>query len=235
MRTDLRPMELLFSTAMVSFPPPKVWPQLTVLTGLAYIGLQAPTWSGTSTNITFTTNSSDDTVPWTINTNSTTISFNETLELYIVPANTSYTQVGFVSTTGTAPAGAVTTGFAWFGAQVAYAASESDYELMFWATSTNETGIYGLYVCLSLPCRVLEGHMLTENLAVERCWLSLKWIIPCGNQEHSPNGCLRGCSCDMISFSWVGFGINGVVLYLWERRDWVFRWVLVERIYLYAK
>jgi hypothetical protein len=121
------------------------------LVGLAYIGLQAPTWSGISTNITFVTDPSDDTVAWTISADSTTVSFNETLELYIVPTNTSYTQVGFVSTTATAPTGAVTTGFAWFGTQVAYAASESDYELMFWATSTNETGIYGLYVCIAAP------------------------------------------------------------------------------------
>lgn len=113
--------------------------------GLAYIGLQAPTWSGTSTNITFNTDSSNTTAPWTIDANSTTVSFNKTLELYIVPTTSSYTQVGFVSTTGTAPTGAVTTGFAFFGTQVAYAASESNYELLFWATSTNETGIYGLY------------------------------------------------------------------------------------------
>ena len=192
------------------------------MTGLAYIGLQAPTWSGTSTNITFTTDSSDDTIPWTIGANSTTVSFNETLELYIVPANTSYTQVGFVSSTGTAPTGAVTTGFAWFGTQVAFAASESDYELMFWATSTNETGIYGLYVCLSLSCRALEGDLLTENLAVERCWLSFKRVIPCGDQEHPSNYCLRGCGYDMeresclISSSLVSLGISGVVLHLWN-------------------
>ena len=31
----------------------------------------------------------------------------------------------------TAPTGAVTTGFAWFGTQVAYAANESNYELLF--------------------------------------------------------------------------------------------------------
>jgi hypothetical protein len=42
------------------------------------------------------------------------------------------------------------------GTQVAYAASESDYELLFWATSTNETGIYGLYVRIYPACSVLK-------------------------------------------------------------------------------
>ena len=107
--------------------------------------MEAPAW-GTATNITFTTDSSDTTVPWTIEANSTTVSFNETLELYIVPTNGSYAQVGFVSTSGKVPTGGVTTGFSWFGTQVAYAASASDYELMFWATPTNTTDIYGLYV-----------------------------------------------------------------------------------------
>ena len=119
------------------------------MTDLAYIGTEAPTW-GTSTNITFSTDTDDTTVPWTIEANSTDFTFNQTLEFYIVPTSGSYGQAGFVSTNATAPTGAVTTGFAWFGTQVAYAANESDYEMMFWATATNTTGIYGLYVRSSL-------------------------------------------------------------------------------------
>jgi hypothetical protein len=105
--------------------------------------------------------------------------------MYIVPTNASYTQVGFISTNGTAPTGAVTTGFAWFGTQVAYAASASDYELMFWATETNATGIYGLYVSPSILRN--EGLLTFE---VERCWRSFEWLIPCGCQKHSSRGSL---------------------------------------------
>lgn len=90
---------------------------LKSIIGLAYIGSEAPSW-GTSTNITFLINVDDTTVPWTIESNSTTSTFNQTLELYIIPTSGSYEQVGFVSTNGTAPTGAVTTGFAWFGTQV---------------------------------------------------------------------------------------------------------------------
>ena len=121
-----------------------------------------------------------------------------------MPTNGSYTQVGFVSTNGTAPTGAVTTGFAFFGTQVAYAASDSDYELMFWATSTNETGIYGLYVRISLSCRS-SGGVLTQELAVGRCWLSFKWIVPCSDQDHSSNSCLRACSYGGVERLFFGF------------------------------
>ena len=115
--------------------------------GLAYIGQQSPGWSGTTTNITFTSDSEDTSVPWTIAANSTSVSFNETYEMYIVPTSGSFTQVGFTSTSSNSslPSGAVTTGFGWFGTSVAYVANASDYELMFWAASTNVTGIYALY------------------------------------------------------------------------------------------
>jgi hypothetical protein len=124
--------------------------------------MTAPTWSGTSTNITFTTDDSDTTVPWTITANSTTTTFNETMDTYLIPT-TGYNQVGFVSTSDTAPTGAVTTGFGWYGKSVAYAASDLDYELQFWATETNETGIYGLYVCILEPLACMNANLMPHS------------------------------------------------------------------------
>jgi len=112
--------------------------------GLAYIGRTPPTFATMATNITFATDSTSTTVPWTIAANSTTQSFNETLDLYIVTTADSFTQVGFASS-DTLPTDANTTGFTWFGSSVAFAASDSNFELQFWANATTEEGIYGLY------------------------------------------------------------------------------------------
>ncbi|TVY21456.1 hypothetical protein LARI1_G000618 [Lachnellula arida] len=113
--------------------------------GLAYIGQTGlDSTNGTQTNITFTLDRSSTTTPWTITANSTTVTFNETLDLYIVPTSGSFTQVGF-STNTSLPTGAVTTGFGWYGKSVAYATNSSEYELSFWASNTTTTGVYGLY------------------------------------------------------------------------------------------
>lgn len=74
------------------------------------------------------------------------VSFNETLELYIVPTTGSFAQAGFVSASdnSSAPDGAVTTGFTWYGSTVAYAASDSDYQSMFWANVTEDPSVWEL-------------------------------------------------------------------------------------------
>ncbi|KAH8602218.1 hypothetical protein B0O99DRAFT_680358 [Bisporella sp. PMI_857] len=112
--------------------------------GLAYIGRTPLSSATTNTNITFTTDSDDTTVPWTITANSTSTSFNETLDLYIIPTAATFNQVGF-ATSDDLPTDAVSSGFSWFGTQVAYAASESDYQMQFAAVPTNDTGVFALY------------------------------------------------------------------------------------------
>ncbi|KAH6722250.1 hypothetical protein BKA61DRAFT_729623 [Leptodontidium sp. MPI-SDFR-AT-0119] len=112
--------------------------------GLAYIGLNGPSNASVSTNVTFTIDSSDSTIPWTITANSSTASFNETLSMYIIPTNGSFSQVGY-STDATLPEGAVNVGFTLFGKSVAYAASDSDLELTFWAANSTTDGVYALY------------------------------------------------------------------------------------------
>jgi hypothetical protein len=94
-----------------------------------------------------------------------------TLEMNIVPTNGSFTQVRFTSTSGNSlPTGATTSGFGWFGTSVAYAASSSEYKLMFWAVSTNITGIYVLYwntdgTLLSVSFRHPQKHPARCGLA----------------------------------------------------------------------
>ncbi|KAF4629955.1 hypothetical protein G7Y89_g8183 [Cudoniella acicularis] len=113
--------------------------------GLAYIGQKGlDDVTRVQTNITFGGDSSDSSVPWPIYANSSTVTFNETLYMYILPSSGAFSQVGF-ATNSSLPDGAVDTGFAWFGTSVAYAASESDYELMFWGLNTTTDGVYGLY------------------------------------------------------------------------------------------
>ena len=112
--------------------------------GLAYIGLTGPSNASVSPNVTFTIDSSDSTIPWTITANSSTVSFNETLSMYIIPTTGAFSQVGY-STNASLPDGAVNVGFSLFGKSVAYSASESDLELMFWAANSTTDGVYGLY------------------------------------------------------------------------------------------
>jgi len=114
--------------------------------GLAYLGTTgSPSWTSVATNVTFILDPDDTTSAWTIQPNSTSVTFNATESIYIVPTSGEFTQVGFASSNDSLPTGAVTTGFSFYGTAVAYAASESDYELMFWANATNTSGIYALY------------------------------------------------------------------------------------------
>ncbi|KAN0108504.1 hypothetical protein V8E51_008246 [Hyaloscypha variabilis] len=114
--------------------------------GLAYTGTTvAPSWATVATNITFTLDPDSTTTAWTISPSNSTVTFNSTESLYIVPTTGLFTQVGFSSSSATLPTDAVTTGFSFFGTNVAYAADESDYELMFWAAPTNSSGLYALY------------------------------------------------------------------------------------------
>jgi hypothetical protein len=64
--------------------------------------------------------------------------------MYITTTSGSFTQVGFLSSNDTSATGEVTSGFTWFGNSVAYASNNSDYQMQFWATSTNTTGIWRL-------------------------------------------------------------------------------------------
>jgi hypothetical protein len=71
--------------------------------------------------------------------------------MYIVPTTNSFQQVGFVDLNGdsnsssSAPDGATTTGFKWYGTTVAYTTEDSQYEMQFWAVTTNITGLYTLH------------------------------------------------------------------------------------------
>jgi hypothetical protein len=119
-----------------------------VKTGYAYFGGGNTTSDLNATvvtDITFTVDADDTTVAWTIQPNSSTVSFNSTKSLFIVPTDGSFAAVGFADSSTTLPTGAVTTGFTFFGTNVAYAASDSDYQLMFWGANTSTSGIYALY------------------------------------------------------------------------------------------
>jgi hypothetical protein len=63
------------------------------------------------------------------------------LELYIIPTNGSFAQVGFVSSTNASslPTGAVTTGFSWFGKNAAYDDPSGALNLFYWAEPVTET------------------------------------------------------------------------------------------------
>jgi len=146
------------------------WTPLIFGKGLAYVGSTTPSWATAATNITFTLDPDSTTTAWTISPNSTTVSFNSTKSMYIVPTTGDFTQVGFSSSNDTLPTYAVTTGFTFFGTNVAYvfslgtnipwitflkvtadpdiiryAANGSNYELLFWAAATNTSGLYALY------------------------------------------------------------------------------------------
>lgn len=119
--------------------------QLTAVLGFAYIGQTIPTFASVATNITFTSDSETSTQPWTIAANSSSLSFNETLVMYITPNTGGFTAVGFASDNATLPTNATTTGFTWLGSFVAFAASESDIQMQFWANETTDAGLYALY------------------------------------------------------------------------------------------
>ena len=149
MLMEVTQMELLSSMQMVS-PLGSLLPNRRIADsdkkGLAYIGdTNSLASASVVTNVTFIVNPDDTTVPWTITANSSTDTLNATYSMYIVPTSGSFTQVGFTSSNSTLPTGAVTTGFSFFGTNVAYAASSSDYELQFWANATTTDGIYALY------------------------------------------------------------------------------------------
>jgi hypothetical protein len=65
--------------------------------------------------------------------------------LYIVPTTDAFEQVGFAANSSDIPDGAVTTGFGWMGTQVAYAESESNYLMQFWAIPSDDSGNFALY------------------------------------------------------------------------------------------
>lgn len=64
--------------------------------------------------------------------------------MYIINTSGSFNQVGFLALNDSAMTGAVTSGFTWFGTNVAYAANNSNYQMQFWATPPNDTGIWRL-------------------------------------------------------------------------------------------
>lgn len=118
--------------------------------GLAYIGrVSTPSWASVATNISFTVDPASKTTAWTIAPNTTNsssnVTFNRTLSMYIVIASMDFQQVGFASSNDTLPSGATATGFTFIGTSAAYAASESDYQMQFWASTTNVTDLYALF------------------------------------------------------------------------------------------
>ncbi|PBP19048.1 hypothetical protein BUE80_DR010096 [Diplocarpon rosae] len=112
--------------------------------GLAYVGLSGLDNATTTTVVTFSYDDTDTTVPWTIASNTSSVSFNETLTLYIIPTSGTFAQIGFAATDAL-PEGAVNTGFAYYGSDVAYAADTSNYQLSFWVKPTSTRGVFGLY------------------------------------------------------------------------------------------
>ncbi|KAK2625166.1 hypothetical protein QTJ16_005535 [Diplocarpon rosae] len=112
--------------------------------GLAYFGLSNLDNATTSTVVNFSYDDADTSVPWTIASNTSSVTFNETLTLYIIPTSGTFAQIGFAAN-DSLPEGAVNTGFGFYGSAVAYAASESDYQLSFWAKATSTRGVFGLY------------------------------------------------------------------------------------------
>jgi hypothetical protein len=95
-----------------------------------------------ASNITFTTYGEATNTPWTAISNTSAFSGNP--ELYIITTSGSFSQVGFLAANDTAATGETTLGLTFFGTTVAYAANDSDYQMQFWATSTNTTGIWQL-------------------------------------------------------------------------------------------
>jgi hypothetical protein len=112
------------------------------LSGLAYIGNSAPPWLSVASNITFTTYGEATTTPWIVTSNTTAFSGNP--KLYIITTSGSFSQVGFLPANDTAAGGETISGLTFYGTNVAYAASDSDYQMQFWATSTNTTGVWQL-------------------------------------------------------------------------------------------
>lgn len=100
-----------FTTLMVSLIGNSVKCDINFSLGLAYFGRSQLNGStGIQTNITFAT--SDDTItPWSIAANSTSVTFNETQYMYIIPSSGGFEQVGF-ATNASVPTGGVTSGFA---------------------------------------------------------------------------------------------------------------------------
>jgi hypothetical protein len=118
--------------------------------GLAYIGqVSTPSWASVATNISFTVDPASTTTAWTIAPNATNsssnVTFNSTLSMYIVTTTEDFQQVGFTSTSDALPTGATTIGFTFMGTSAVYVASESDYQMRFWASTTNVTDLYALY------------------------------------------------------------------------------------------
>ncbi|KAH8585413.1 hypothetical protein B0O99DRAFT_679416 [Bisporella sp. PMI_857] len=109
--------------------------------GLAYIGDTGPSFASVVSNVILSTDSTDSSTPWTISSNTTSISG---ASMYIIPTSSSTEQVGFVTSNGTTPTGAATTGFTWFGTTLAYITSDGNYEMKFWAVATNETDLWSL-------------------------------------------------------------------------------------------
>jgi hypothetical protein len=95
-----------------------------------------------ASNITFTTYGEATSTPWTATSNTSAFSGNP--ELYIITTSGSFSQVGFLTANDTAATGETSLGFTFFGTTVAYAANDSDYQMQFWAASTNTTGIWKL-------------------------------------------------------------------------------------------
>ncbi|KAA8899146.1 hypothetical protein FN846DRAFT_1023349 [Sphaerosporella brunnea] len=110
--------------------------------GLAYTGTTIPDWINVASNVTFNFDSTDTKVPWTITSNTSTAITGS--QLYVIPTSGKFQQVGFVASNGTAPTGAATSGFTWFGTMLAYSESSSNMEMKFWASPTNTSGVWAL-------------------------------------------------------------------------------------------
>jgi hypothetical protein len=123
-----------------------LWKNLTIK-GLAYFGnssTYANTISNVVTDVTFKAGKDNTSVPWSIAPQNSTVTFPKTMTLYIVPASGSFQQVGFASSSDL-PDGAVNMGFAFFGTQVAYVQSTSNWQMSFWGNSTTTSGVWALY------------------------------------------------------------------------------------------
>ncbi|KAK6584113.1 hypothetical protein PZA11_003843 [Diplocarpon coronariae] len=112
--------------------------------GLAYFGKPGEANSTHNIPITFTVEDEDRSIPWTIEPHTDTVTFNETMAMYIKPIRGTFAQIGFASLDNL-PAGSTTAGFTFYGNSVAYGAGDPTIELTFWGNKTSTHGVFGLY------------------------------------------------------------------------------------------
>lgn len=99
--------------------------------------------------------------------------------MFIIPTSGSSSQAGFLSSNDTADLGAVTSCFTWFGTDVAYEANTSDYQMQFWATSTDTTGVWRLLWNGNgdLESNSVPVVLNSSPLVILRAWYHKEYLV----------------------------------------------------------